>query len=254
MRPGVKRRAIRDAASRSLYLVVHPSGQKSWLMRFRTPSGRVAKMVIGSVHVGPELDGTPVVGMPLTLVAARQLAAEIYRRRAMGEDVIEQHKARRARRPEEVSSFGHLARKFIEQHARPNTKGWRETARLLGLNYPDDGQPPTEIAGGLAQRWNKGTVTEHDVFAAVEEARAVAVPGIEPKREGTTSELRAIVLAAALSSAFGWLKKRRLIDVNPMLGISRPKPPEARDRVCPVQRCRSSGPRRERSAPSSPRH
>jgi integrase len=228
-RPAAKRRVIRDLKAQSLYLVIHPSGQKSWMMRFRTPGGRVAKMVLGPLHAGGELAGAPVIGMPLTLVAARQLAAEVHRQRALGQDVIEQHKARRRRPEEKAPSFSDLAIKFIEQHARPNTRGWKDTARLLGLDYPNDG-PPTEIAGGLAQRWKKGTVSEHDVFAVVEEARAVAVPGIEPRRMGP-NETRAIALFAALSTAFKWLKARRLIDVDPTIGIRQSKAPKARDRV-----------------------
>ena len=48
---GAKRRVIRDGGSRSLYLVVQPSGTKSWLMRFRGPSGKAAKMVLGPVDL-----------------------------------------------------------------------------------------------------------------------------------------------------------------------------------------------------------
>ena len=42
-RPTAERRVIRDAAASSLYLVVQPSGSKSWLMRFRRPDGRVGR-------------------------------------------------------------------------------------------------------------------------------------------------------------------------------------------------------------------
>jgi integrase len=230
-RPTAKKRAIRDGASRSLYLVVHPSGQKSWMMRFRTPTGKISKMVLGSVHAGGEITGAPVVGMPLSLSAARQLAAEVHRARALGEDVIAAHKARRQRRSDEASlSFAALTKKFVEQHARPNTRSWRESARLLGLHYNDDGGPPTEIAGGLVQRWSKGAVTERDIYDVIEEARTTAVPGIAPK-QGGASESRAAALHAALSVCFGWLKSRRLIDVDPTVGVSRPRPPAARDRV-----------------------
>src|SRR5262245_24764333 len=83
-RPGV-RRVIRDLGARGLFLIVHASGAKSWQMIFRSAgagkSGRVT-MTIGPVDLsGKELDGDPVVGAPLTLAAARSLAAEIHRQR-----------------------------------------------------------------------------------------------------------------------------------------------------------------------------
>ena len=45
--PGPKRRRIRDAAARSLFLVIEPSGHKAWQMRFRRPDGRPGKMTLG---------------------------------------------------------------------------------------------------------------------------------------------------------------------------------------------------------------
>jgi integrase len=231
-----ERRVIRDAAASSLYLVVQPSGSKSWLMRFRTPSGRVGKLTLGSVDLsGRELEGEPQIGMPLSLVAARQLAAEVHRRRALGRDVVAEHKAKRRLGPAGANTFGQLVRKYVAEHARPKTRNWRDTARMLGLSYPKTGDgEPEEIEGGLAQRWasrDAGAVTEHDVWSVVEEARSSAIPGIEPLRKDEVSDVRAGLFFSAVSGLFGWLKKRRLIDSNPALGISRPEPPPARDRV-----------------------
>ena len=46
-RPTAKRRIIRDAGTKSLFLVIEPSGHKCWRMRFRTPCGRIAKLTLG---------------------------------------------------------------------------------------------------------------------------------------------------------------------------------------------------------------
>jgi hypothetical protein len=46
---GDKRREIADAKASGLYLVIQPSGQKSWALRFRRPNGRPAKLTLGSV-------------------------------------------------------------------------------------------------------------------------------------------------------------------------------------------------------------
>src|SRR5262249_6370577 len=124
-----RRRFVRDAASRSLYLVIHPTGQRSWLMRFRRPDGRVANLVLGPVDASRRgTTGQPEIGQPLTLVAARQLAAKVNTERAAGRDVVADHKVRKHRRQIEIveataNSFAAAARDFVEQHAKPKTRG-----------------------------------------------------------------------------------------------------------------------------------
>ena len=125
---GKRKRVIRDGGSRSLYLILQPSGAKSWGMRFRRPGGKAAKMVLGPVDLsGSEVQGEPTIGMPLTLCAARQVAAQVHRDRARGQDVVADHKARRHRQraahaERGSNTFAHLARQFIEEHARPKTR------------------------------------------------------------------------------------------------------------------------------------
>ena len=70
-RPSHKRRRIRDLGSRSLFLIIEPSGHRSWQMRFRTPSGRIGKMTLGPVDLsGQEVKGDPKIGQPLYRSAA----------------------------------------------------------------------------------------------------------------------------------------------------------------------------------------
>jgi integrase len=234
LKAGRERRVIRDGGSRSLYLVIQPSGARSWMMRFRRPGGAAAKMVLGSVDLsGREVEGEPTVGMPLTLAAARQVATQVHRDRARGIDVAANHKHRRRAAVAErgANSFGALARQFVAEHARPKTRHWRETAKLLGLDPDDDDLASTP--GGLALRWadrDARSIDGHDVHGAVDEARRIGVPGIEARRDGA-SEARARSLHAALSVCFGWLLRHRRIDVNPCVGVWRPRPPAARDRV-----------------------
>jgi integrase len=238
-KPTKKRRWIRDGGARSLYLVVQPSGAKSWTMRFRRPDGKPGKLVLGSLDLsGRELKDDPKVGQPLSLVAARQLAASIHRDRAQGVDVVADHKARRHRQRAEIkdradNTFATLVRKFVEEHGRLKVRRWRREAMLLGLAYPMDGGEQVETRNGLAQRWGDKPVRSidgHDVHAVVDEARQVAVPGIAPHNKGL-SEARARSLHAALSSMFGWLKRHRLIDSNPCATVWRPPPAKPRDRV-----------------------
>ena len=120
-RPGPERRVIRDGGARSLFLVIEPSGHRSWRMRFRTPAGRIAKLTLGPVDLsGRELKGDPALGQPLTLQAARQLAAQVHRERALGHDIIADHRARKHRQRSEGqeragNTFAASMRAYIER-------------------------------------------------------------------------------------------------------------------------------------------
>jgi integrase len=238
LRPGPKRRRIRDGGARSLFLVIEPSGHKAFQMRFRTPTGRIGKLTLGPLHLGTETAGPPVVGMPLTLAGARQLAAEVHRQRALGTDPVADHKARRHRarvaiEERKASSFAAAVRNYIEEHAKPKTRNWRETARLLGLRYPKDGGEPEPTHGGLVARWGDKPVRDvddHDVFAVIDEARRISVPGLEARSE-YHSDARARGLFVAVSSLFAWAQRRRLVEVNPCRSVPRPAGAMARDRV-----------------------
>ena len=88
LRPGAERREVRDAACPGLYLVVHPSGAKSFVLRIRRPNGQTCKLTLGPADLsGREANEAPLIGAPLTLAAARMLASDVHRQRAMGRDV-----------------------------------------------------------------------------------------------------------------------------------------------------------------------
>ena len=153
-RPGAQRRRIRDAKAKGLFLVIEPSGTKSWQMRFRTPTGRIGKLTLGRVDFsGHELEAEPEIGQPLTLAAARLLAAKVHRDRERGLDVIAEHRAAKHRQRTELAdkngkTFAAAARSFISEYARRKTRRWYETARLLGLDPIDDDL--NAIPNGLA--------------------------------------------------------------------------------------------------------
>ena len=127
--PGQRRR-IRALKAQSLFLVVSPFGHKSWMMRLRGPDGRTGKMVLGPFDPSErELQGDPVVGQPLTAAAAHALAATLLRDRALGNDVVAEHKARKLHRRRAIediaaSSFATAVRDYITEHARLNLRGW----------------------------------------------------------------------------------------------------------------------------------
>ena len=155
-------------------------------MRFRRPDKRTAKLKLGPVDFsGQELKDVPVLGQPLSLAAARALAATINRERAMGVDVIQKYKAERSRikavAAERASNtFGGCAREYFAEHktrehgTRP--RRWHEDAALLGLRWSKGCDPKTTepelVKGGLSDIWVDKPVAEidgHDIHTVVDE-------------------------------------------------------------------------------------
>jgi integrase len=240
LRPGPHRREVRDG-TRGLILIIHPTGAKSWAMRFRRPGGRHAKLTLGAFDPDAKQVGDKLaIGQPLTLAMARMLAAEVGGQRAHRIDVVADQKAissGRARKSER--SFSDEARRFIDNYKierghrkgeRP--RGWRETGRLLGLDYPAKGGEPTTIKKGLSDRWRDtpvGTIDMDGILDVVEETEQGGIPGIKP-RSGR-SENRGRHLSAALGTMFKWLTSKRRIAANPFVGMDRPPPSTRRKRL-----------------------
>jgi integrase len=244
LRPRTDRRPrfVRDGGARSLYLIVAASGSKTFGMRFRRPSGRVGKIVLGPFDLsGRELAGEPAIGQPLSLAAARALAARVHRDRALGVDAVGDHKARRVRARLTIdATFGALVRRFVAEHGRLR-QNWRRQANVLGLRYGGDFNcttviqlnEPTVIPDGLVDRWQNrpaADVTPDDVHAIVDEARRIGTPGMVARVEGA-SEARAREMFAAIRVLFNWLARERIVKVNPVAVLSPPRPGRARDRV-----------------------
>jgi integrase len=246
--PGPKRRRIKDSTP-GLALVIEPSGFKAFEMRFRVPSGRIGKIRLGPYDLSGRdelLRDQPQIGQPLSLTAARLLAAKVHQDRKKGIDVIADHKAAKHRRRAEIAeraatSFAACLHDFIVEHrvakwgTRP--RRWRETARTLGLNYPPGSDPaitqPQVIKGSLADIWDDRAVAEiddHLIHEIVRDAGKHGIPGLGRRNRGV-SDARKRALHAALATFFGWLKKERKIASNPVIDVERPAPPAARERT-----------------------
>jgi integrase len=239
MRPDPdKRREIHDGGCRGLYLHIQPSGTKSWTLLLARPNGRIGKLHLGPVDLsGKEAPQDQVlrIGTPLTLAGARALAAELYRRRDAGKDVITDSKAAKQRNKTAAADrvanvFGAIAREFFANYktkkwnSRP--RRWRDDAAALGLRYKPGGDPakdePEVIKGSLVATWAERPITDitkYDVDAAVDDAR----------KHGSAGRARAMY--SALSVLFGWLPLKYRVEVSPMLGTrSKPGAPARRER------------------------
>jgi integrase len=226
------RREIPDSGCPGLYLVIQPSGRKSWALRFRQPNGRPVKLTLGSVDLSlAENDNPPVLGGSLSLAAAHLLAADLKQQRARGHDVAAV--ARRSKLEKQAGvtkTFGDAVVDFVQQHAMPNTRRWKAQARLLGLRAADGLEV---IPGGLADRWRDkplSEITDDDIHALVDEVREKGVPGLARKSRRATEGM-ALSMFSTLSTFFKWLLHKRRLKQNPCVALPRPKTPASRDRV-----------------------
>ena len=193
-KPKEKRYELPDAALPCFYLVVQPSGHKSFALRYRA-AGKPRKLTIGAFP-------------KISLEAARKLAREAAMAIAMGEDPGEKKKA--ARRPSDVpQTIEELATLFIERYAKKNTREvtWRETQRILNHD--------------VLSKWQGrriDSVHRRDVISLLD--------GI-----ASAHSVAANRTLAALRRMFAWACERDLMEASPCFGVKAPSPEISRDRV-----------------------
>jgi len=116
-----KRREIPDGRISGLYLVVQPSGAKSWALRYRA-SGAPRKLTLGPY---PAID----------LATARKRAQEAIGDVAGGKDPAAAKRVARATARAAKATPDDLVENvvddFVRLYASRKTRDWRETERLL---------------------------------------------------------------------------------------------------------------------------
>jgi integrase len=200
------RREIADGGG--LYLVVQPSGAKSWAVRYRR-NGRTRKLTLGSVD----------------LKTARQLAKKALDAVALGGDPGTDKAEARREEASDKRDFEAVAALFLERYVnkknlRPRPRTLEEQARLLGMTLTENGWAAKK--GGLAHRWRGrkvSEITKSDIVDRLDEQLA--------RHKGANANRLRIVLHLF----FGWCVRRDLIAVNPCAGTDRPAPQVSRDRV-----------------------
>lgn len=220
LKPDPERRLeIPDGLLVGLYLVVQPSGKKSWAARFRV-AGKPKKLTLG---------GFPAV----TLEDAREAAREALRQAQKGDDpaAAKQEAKRQAKEAVEADrdNFGTVARQFLDRYAKPKNRSWKETARTLGLipdpTKPDESDNPktfVEAPGGIAARWADKRVqdiTKRDVIELLDSIVDRGAP---------VAANRAL---AAVRKLFNWAASRDVIAASPTAGVKAPAAEVQRDRV-----------------------
>jgi integrase len=196
-----KRTELHDG--HGLYLVIQPSGAKSWAYRYRV-GGKSRKYTLGSF---PGID----VG------EARKLAstASVQVQRG-GDPAIEKRRAIAA-----DDSFEVVARLFIERYARPKNRSWKQTAARLGL-APGEGDELVLTNAGAIAAWGDrkiGDIKQADVIRLLDN---IADRG---------SPISANRTLAAIRKLFNWAEGRYGLDRNPCFRVEGPGTEMARDRV-----------------------
>lgn len=194
---GAERREIPVTNATGLYLVVYPSGQKSWAFRYRRPNGRPAKFTIGP----EELFG---------LADARKKASDAWRVVREGGDPGFNKKEARRKAVDQSDLAEVLLDSFYERH-------------VLVKNKP---RTAAEVKRAIEKRikpaWKGrkvGSLTTSDVLDVLEKI-------IDAGTLITANRVFAVV-----RKFFNWLVSRRTIAVSPVNGLAPPAEEQSRDRV-----------------------
>ena len=187
-----------DGKIGGLYLVVQPSGAKSWAVRYRV-DGIPKKLTIGAY---PAID----------LATARKRAQEAVGDVAGGKDPAAIKRASRAAAradlEAQVDRVERVVELFIERHAKPKTRDWRETERML----------VKEVVGHWRGR-RLSQITRAHVHEMLDEIIDRGAP------------IRANRVFAQLRKMCRWALSRGIIDRSPCEAMTAPSAETRRDRV-----------------------
>jgi len=191
------RREVPDGLLRGLYLVLQPSGARSWAVRYRNAAGTPRKHTLGTY---PAID----------LRSARELAQQALIEVAKGSDPAADRKAARtgAKVPTDRDLVEKVADQFIERYAKANTKSWPEAKRILDR----------EVVAVWRGR-HLAAIGRADVHELLD--------GVVDRG----SPVMANRVLAAVRKMCSWSVDRGIITASPCTGIKAPTAERSRDRV-----------------------
>ena len=178
-------------------LRVSPGGRKTWILWYRV-RGRGRRLTLGT-HLA------------LSLADARGHAREALREVSLGHDPATDRRA--APRADTVDA---LAAEYLERHAKPNKRTWKEDDRILRSE--------------VLPRWRHQAVADirrRDVRELVE---AIADRG---------APVMANRVLALVRKMFNFAVEREWLEANPAGMVRRPSPERRRDRVLTEQEIRT---------------
>jgi integrase len=189
-----KRREMPDGGLPGFYLVVQPSGAKSWAVRYRF-AGTPRKLTLGPYLL-------------LSLAVARQAAREALLSAVHGRDPAAEKITARQEASAGRFTFGGIAAEYVQRHAKAHHRTWEETERLL-----------TRADLAAWKDRDIRTVTRRDTLDLLD---AVIERG---------SRVQANRLLTRMRPFFSWCVERGILEVSPIAGIRPPSPEISRDRM-----------------------
>ena len=218
IRAKAKRVEWPDPEQRGLWLVVQPTGVKSWAVRYRRKADlRPRKLT---------LPGFVSLGM------ARKLTLDALDRVANGADPAADKQADRraakllAKHGPTIGTASTIDDALAHYLAKVDRqKGWRaatryENGRMLGFKRDGAGRW-IKSGGAVIDRWSGrplASITRADVRSLINDLAEQA-----PKGANRT--------LATLKAAFSWLVSEDLLAVSPADGVNKPAPEKSRDRA-----------------------
>ena len=126
IRPGDARREVPDGEVRGMYLVIQPSGAKSYVLRYRH-AGKPRKLTIGPVEMGLGEARKLAASARVAIATGKDPAGE----KTLGKAAVKEaaHEARRAKRDVVEAVVAEFVDKHIRRNNKPSTG--REYERLL---------------------------------------------------------------------------------------------------------------------------
>jgi integrase len=192
-----RRVEIPDAALPGFYLVIQPSGAKSWAVRYRF-GGKTRKLTIGPY---PLFD----------LSAARAAAREALQMSARGQDpILEKRASVEAVLAAERDTVRAVAEQYVERQLKPNAKPrYAVEAEALLRNH-------------VVARWGDrriGEITRRDAIALMDGLTDAGM-GVGANR-----------VFAAARALFNWALSREITETTPFLRLKPPVAEITRERV-----------------------
>ena len=217
LKAGATRRELPDTTCPGLYLIVQPSGAKSWAVRYRF-NGKRFKVTLGTYPKTPLAESTEdrkarIAKDPTSIPPdARGLAREILAAVATGRNpAMERKEARRLNLTGLAGAdlIKTIWNEYVERHLTPNLRV-SSADRFKGI-----------FEKQILPKWQDRRIreiTKRDVLNAVDDA---AERG--PYAANSTVTL--------LSAFFNWCLGRDLIHISPVQGVKKPSPELSRQRV-----------------------
>lgn len=198
LKPDAVRREIPDGGMTGLFLIVQPTGVKSWAYRYRSPAtGKPAKITLGRY---------PAV----TLGDAREAAGEALRKVHKAIDPADDRRAAKQSAADKADTVDALLDAFLARHIRPHYKerSLKEAERLI----------EKEIRPAWRGRKIQ-TITRRDVIALLDRV----------KDKGAAVTANRVLSLVRLF--FNFLIGRAILDVSPVQGVKAPTVERTRDRI-----------------------